>query len=1020
MEHLSVDALLREALDEVELAHLDACVGCRVERGRLMAAGVVSGTVEPSQLLESLVGTWIDAVAQAAPAPGAAVRWRDGAVPMQWNRGDGFERLAVRLDPSMLERGRVRFASLEALAIPGLVRWGNWLADLEGARVTASVPALTPFSEAVQRNPAWVVSWVSQVVGAVVALHRAGHGHGDLVEGPLGVDAGGRAVLPPPVLYDQPGFGDDRRALGEWLRELTACTVAPNPPLARLAGALARGDVGDDEQLLAEILEIWQAVSTGAARYLLGEPLGLGGMGEVLRAQDLVLDRSVALKVQRADRPRLAAFLGEARLTAALPHPGIVPVHDVGRLLDGRSYYTMPVIEGPDLTQAIAELRRVSDATAWRRTTQGWTLRRLVEVIARVADALGYAHSRGIVHCDLKPGNIKLGRFGEVRLMDWGISTPVGEVCPGKTPAYVCPEQVRGDPVAPTNDVFGLGRLLGDLLFGRGRGSAPAQGPIPPTALVIIAQDCVAPLPDDRPGDATAVAERLRGWLDGDQRRERSRNTLGRVTRLAQDARDLRERVANLRNEAAELLDGVAPWAPLEEKVHGWRRADEADQLERDAAVLETRYEQGIRAALEQDPSNPAARAALAEVYKAALLRAEARRDLREASRYAIFLESHDGGAHLTWLRGDGAVTLVTDPPGAHVLLERFEEEDRRLVARPVGELGTTPLIAQPLQRGSYLLRIRHPDCEEVRYPVYIERGEHWHGVPPGESEPLPIALPRKGSLAEDDCYVPAGWFRCGGDGEAIDGLPARRVWVDAFVCKRYPVTFGEYVGFLNGLLADGQTDLAIACAPSEAAGFGDEARLVPTWDGRRFSTAKSQTDGRLWREEEPVVLVDRQGATHFSNWLTRRSAHRWRLPHDLEWEKAARSVDGRGYPWGTRLDPAFACMGTSHGGAPDRAAVNAFPLDCSAYGVVGFGGNVRDWCCNDYARGGETNAGERLVVAAGDSDARYAMARGGSWTSVASWCRSAGRFAMGAAERSTSVGFRVCRAVYSARSMRK
>jgi serine/threonine-protein kinase len=149
-------------------------------------------------------------------------------------------------------------------------------------------------------------------------------------------------------------------------------------------------------------------------------------MAYLHRVWDPDLARSVALKLMR---PELAVdpaarrrFVREARATAGLQHPGIVPVHDLGHLPDGTPFYTMKEVQGRTLAQVIAE------ALAGRRGAgpSGWTLRRLVEAFHRVCDAVAYAHAQGVIHRDLKPSNVMLGPFGEVMVVDWGLARRVG------------------------------------------------------------------------------------------------------------------------------------------------------------------------------------------------------------------------------------------------------------------------------------------------------------------------------------------------------------------------------------------------------------------------------------------------------------------------------------------------------------------------------------------------------------------------------------------------------------------
>src|SRR5262249_43629210 len=152
-------------------------------------------------------------------------------------------------------------------------------------------------------------------------------------------------------------------------------------------------------------------------------------------------------------------------------------------------------------------------------------------------------------------------------------------------------------------------------------------------------------------------------------------------------------------------------------------------------------------------PGLPEAHARLADYYQTRLAEAELAHREKDAARYEVLLRAHDRGQHEAFLRGDGALTLVTDPPGAEVIVERYQLLDRRLVPEPYLPLGRAPLREVVLPRGSYLLRLRAPGRAEVRYPVLIERGGHWDGCAPSESEPYPIALPAEGELGPDDCY---------------------------------------------------------------------------------------------------------------------------------------------------------------------------------------------------------------------------------------------------------------------------
>jgi serine/threonine protein kinase len=195
-----------------------------------------------------------------------------------------------------------------------------------------------------------------------------------------------------------------------------------------------------------------------ATRYeLLGE-IGRGGMGTVYAGRDKQLDRRVALKVlnildaggQAAER-----MAGEARVLARLEHPGIVPVHDLGTLPDGRIFYAMKLVDGTRLD-------------AYSKT--GAPLNERLRVFSRICETVAFAHAHGIIHRDLKPENIMVGQFGEVLVLDWGVAKIACSHTSGSnvigTPGYMAPEQTAGanDQVDARSDVFSLGITLQALV----------------------------------------------------------------------------------------------------------------------------------------------------------------------------------------------------------------------------------------------------------------------------------------------------------------------------------------------------------------------------------------------------------------------------------------------------------------------------------------------------------------------------------------------------------------------------
>jgi len=304
-------------------------------------------------------------------------------------------------------------------------------------------------------------------------------------------------------------------------------------------------------------------------RYRTTGLLGQGGMGAVHAVRELRLDREEALKVAIQPGPEVEArLLREASLTSRLEHPGIVPVLSAGRLPDGRAYYTMRVIRGESLQAA---LRRAPDLPARLA---------LMRSYLDATEALAHAHSRGVIHRDLKPANVMLGEHGGTVVVDWGLATtldatalpplrppeppaeptwlpgedlpsnpthgpatltlpparpapPVGSSAweltrPGEifgTPAYMPPEQARGEPLDRRADVYALGGVLYAILTGRPPRltedpSEPVAAlldlaPDAPPELIAIAERAMDPIPARRYRDAGELAADVAAWFEG-------------------------------------------------------------------------------------------------------------------------------------------------------------------------------------------------------------------------------------------------------------------------------------------------------------------------------------------------------------------------------------------------------------------------------------------------------------------------------------------------------------------------
>jgi serine/threonine-protein kinase len=401
----------------------------------------------------------------------------------------------------------------------------------------------------------------------------------------------------------------------------------------------------------------------------------------------------------------------------------------------------------------------------------------------------------------------------------------------------------------------------------------------------------------------------------------------------------------------------------------------------------------------------------LADHHRARLVLAEEERDTDGAVRAEALLRLHDRGKHAAFLGGRAALTLVTEPPGAEVSLYRYTESERVLVPEYAGELGRTPLREVALTKGSYLLKVRAAGYHEMTYPVFVGRGEHWSGVAPGEQDSRCIRMLREGELEADSVYVPAGWFIAGGDPRAAESLPRMRLWCEGMVVKRYPVTNRQYLEFLNDLVLSGQEDVAIGRCPRRGFGLNYGPLYARDADGQ-FVLGQSRVPSAE-ELEWPVAFVDWHSVVHYAAWWSEKTGRRWRLLNELEWEKAARGVDGRSLPWGDHVDPAFACMLGSEVEEPTRVPVTRYPVDQSPYGVRGMAGNVRDWCSNAWTSDGpEVRGGVVQVHQGAAQDAELRSARGGTWVTAPVFCRLAARFGDKPSWRFGGVGFRLARSV--------
>lgn len=264
------------------------------------------------------------------------------------------------------------------------------------------------------------------------------------------------------------------------------------------------------DETLNHLSEVIEEPDLSGTKYRLLGPLGQGGMGNVFAAEDTVLERKVALKVLRVHDTSgelVRRMSEEARVAAKLEHPGIIPVHDLGALPDGRVFYVTKLVQGLRLDEFAARTESVTER---------------LRVFLKICEAVGYAHSRGVLHRDLKPANIMVGEFGEVLVLDWGTARDIeiahSHTAGHGTPGFMSPEQSKGTTLDQRADVYALGATLYVLLtrdIPRDDFATEHLRALP-KALAAVCRKATAPRAADRYNSAGELAAEILKFLDGE------------------------------------------------------------------------------------------------------------------------------------------------------------------------------------------------------------------------------------------------------------------------------------------------------------------------------------------------------------------------------------------------------------------------------------------------------------------------------------------------------------------------
>ncbi|MBI2933491.1 MAG: SUMF1/EgtB/PvdO family nonheme iron enzyme [Planctomycetes bacterium] len=726
-----------------------------------------------------------------------------------------------------------------------------------------------------------------------------------------------------------------------------------------------------------------QLTERQCGKFVLVEHIGSGGMGTVWKAWDRELGRWVAIKLLRSmlDPEKrdedMRRFSREAMVVARLRHANIVSVYESAEF-KGQPLIVMEYIDG----QPLNYLRL--------------TMRQAMETIREAARAVQYAHDQGIVHRDIKPNNVMRTEEGRVCVMDFGLARSVG--APSTltqsgfvvgTPAYMAPEQARATPGRDEKlcDVYSLGATLYDLLTGR----APFEAAQPLDVMAeVITTEPVPPrvrnpkLPRDgetiilkamdkdparRYGSARAMAEDIDRCLKGEPILARPLPLYERALRVARRRAPLIVAfVAAVAVTGVALLAGywravrkADEWVrEAREKVERYREkreewgeknrqlrvdglsGDEKRKLEKDRSELDIELAELLdeasklcHNALGAVTNDVEARRALGELFWQRFLLGEEREEV-DLSLPKTMVRQYGTEQHRADLVAQATLWLQTDPVGAEVTYRPYvEQPDGRLKEDEGNErsYGTTvndkPLRIQMPANESGVLRLRLSGYASRRdapedvtvVPVFGRRGE---------VRSLPVRLYRKEEIPDGFVLVPGGPFIMGGD-PMVQGAASKRVVdVPDFFIAIHEVTWREYWEFL-----DACPEQADERVPGKRIAENQKSPIFRKEIGRYSLTVPDTSC--------PVQWVNWLDAKAYCQWKSQRDGVQYRLPTSQEWEKAARGVDKRLYPWGDVFNRELVGGSRMAEGYPQ--SVGSIDGDESPYGVRDLAGNVMEWC---------------------------------------------------------------------------
>ncbi|MEE2789600.1 MAG: bifunctional serine/threonine-protein kinase/formylglycine-generating enzyme family protein [Myxococcota bacterium] len=777
--------------------------------------------------------------------------------------------------------------------------------------------------------------------------------------------------------------------------------------------------------------------STSPKKYDVLNEVARGGVGVIQLVRDKDLLRKIVMKTlidgNHADNYVRQKFIEEAQITAQLEHPNIVPVHEFGYLSGGEVFFTMKRIQGRTLKDVLRKLRKgdAEVAEAFGRT-------RLINIFQSVCQAIAFAHSRGVLHRDIKPSNVMIGEYGETLVLDWGVAKVIGSEekyeAPAEqvvtdrsvsddvtmvglitgTPSYMAPEQAAGriDRLDARSDIYALGALLYEMLclkppFKRKthRDTLKAvitEAVVPPSirapeqnvpnSLETIALKCLEKRRSNRFQSVDEMIETLSKYLAGvedlDRRAQQSDERLEVGIEHVQSYDQKRAQHSEQAELIAELEWDIPTFASIGEKRSLWAAQTRLSALDDDVRLAFSDATTALVEAIGFNPDNVEACNELARLYWSKYQDALGRGDTATADEYRALVQTYDRGLFTERLTGDARLIVRSDPPGARVIIQPVVESDHLRGPGAPRELGVTPLNNVPLPEGDWILVLKLAGFRDVKHAVSLRRTEVTE---------LSTQMYTDEQVGPHFLYVPGGRFEYGGDASCASARNRRAIESTPFFMSRYPVTCAEYLAFLRSL-GRKRPDEAKLRAPRVR---NDSSVLWDLDENGLYCLPNEKQDGLDWEPHWPIIGISFADAVTYCRWYSQRTGTEVRLPTEIEWEKAARSADGRPYPWGHYFDALFCKMAGSRSGTPRPERVGSFRSDCSVYGVYDMAGLIREYCDSSFSK----TADLRVV-------------RGGSYlTNNGAACRATGRWPVHLKAPSLEHGFRIVRDVPDANS---